>query len=177
LAGLSTFLVLSVASLRVAGASLWYDFLRNSLKHMASASNNRIGLGQLAIGGCPSLVCALLGLTCAILFVLVWARMRTTAARLSISSLLPLVTFNLSSYYLTILAGAAPLLATPRRAVLAVAILVLLPQIGVLLQSEVPGQGYYAVVSGLYLLAALGLLAWLSRRGTNLETWEAMGRD
>jgi hypothetical protein len=176
LAGSSTFLVLTLASLRVAGADLWYDFVRNSLKHMASVSNNRIGLGQLAIIGCPSLACALLGLTYATLLVLVWARMRTTAARLSLSSLLPLVTFNLSSYYLTVLAGAAPLLATPRRAVTAVAILVLLPQMGVLLQSEVPGQGYYAVVSGLYLLAALGLLAWLSRRTTGLDTWEAKGR-
>jgi len=177
LAGLSTLLVMIVASLRVAGTGLWYDFLHNSSKHVATVFFNRIGLGQLAVIGCPTLVRGLLGLTGALLFVLVLARMRSVAARLSLSSMVPLVTFNLSSYYLTVLAGAAPLLATPTRAALAMAVLVLLPQAGVLLQSEVPREGYYAVVSGLYLLGAVGLLAWLGSPKASLDTGEVPVRD
>gem|GEM_PF-1672950 len=153
------FLALAVLSLYTSGPSLWLEFAHNSGKHMASTSANRIGLGQVsAVWHLP----APLAWTASLVLLALWGRtlwhQRADQDRTTLSVCLPLFIFNLSSYYLAVLAGAAPRLASPRRSALALAIVVVLPQAAAYLAPGVPGQVYYAGISLLFLA---GAAAWL----------------
>jgi hypothetical protein len=85
-------------------------------------------------------------------------RQRTDADRGTLSVLLPPVVFNLSSYYLAILACLAPRLCRPMGAALALSVLVLLPQLSAWLASDVPGPASYATISLLFVAAGVAFL-------------------
>jgi hypothetical protein len=90
-------------------------------------------------------------------------RQRTDADRGTLSVLLPPVVFNLSSYYLAILACLAPRLVRPMSAAAALIVLVLLPQLIVWLASDVPGPASYAAISLLFVLSGAAFLVGILR--------------
>jgi hypothetical protein len=151
---------LATLSLQVAGPGLWLDFARNGLKHMASTSSNRIGLAQIvAVLHGPSSLTWLLALALLAFWVKVELRIREEPRRTTLALALPLFVFNLSSYYLAVLAGAAPRLKSPARITLALLILVIIPQALALFTAGVPGPAYYAAVSLLIVAATTTFLA------------------
>ena len=164
---LSALLTLALAfalSCTVDGLALWADFFHNSIKHAASTSANRIGMGQpAAFLGLPGALTWLLRVGFVSLWLLALLRQRTDADRGTLSVMLPPVVFNLSSYYLAILACLAPRLARPMGAALALVVLVLLPQLIALLASEVPGPASYAAISLLFVLSGAALLVGVLR--------------
>jgi hypothetical protein len=173
LASAIAFFGLALLSLLVAGPSLWLDFVSNGLKHMASTSTNRIGLGQVvAVLHWPSLLAWLGALGMLVLWLRVGLRQRSDRRRTTLAVCLPLFVFNLSSYYLAVLAGVAPRLISPVRVVLSLLILVLIPQAMTYLTADVPGPAYYAAVSVLFLVGAVGLLLGESRAGSDAEPAE-----
>jgi hypothetical protein len=146
------------------GLGLWVDFFHNSIKHAASTSVNRIGTGQpAAVFGWPAAITWFLRVGFAALWFLALLRQRTDADRGTLSVLLPPVVFNLSSYYLAILACLAPRLARPMSAALALFVLVLLPQLIAWLASDVPGPASYAVISLLFVVAGVAFLVGVLR--------------
>ena len=164
---LSAFLTLALLfalSCATDGFALWADFFHNSIKHAASTSVNRIGMGQPAAAfGWPGAITWLLRVGFVSLWVAALLRQRTDADRGTLSILLPPVAFNLSSYYLVILAGLAPQLARPMGAALALIVLVLLPQLVALLASDVPGPASYAAISLLFVLSGAAFLVGVLR--------------
>jgi hypothetical protein len=164
---LSAFLTMALLfalSCTVDGLGLWADFFRNSIRHAASTSANRIGMGQpVAVLAWPAVITWLLRGSFAWLWFLALLRQRSDADRATLSALLPLVVFTLSSYYLAILACLAPRLARPMGAALALFVLVLLPQLIAWLAPDVPGQASYAVVSLLFVLSGAALLVGVLR--------------
>ncbi len=151
---------LTLLSLLVAGPSLWLDFARNGLKHMASMSSNRIGIGQiLAVLHWPAWLAWLGALGMLVLWLKAASRQASDGHRASLAVCLPLFVFNLSSYYLAVLAGAAPRLVSPARMALAMLILVVIPQGMAGLTADLPGPAYYAGVSLLFVAAAAVWLA------------------
>jgi hypothetical protein len=146
------------------GVGLWADFFHNSVKHAASTAVNRIGLGQpAAVLGWPGAITWLLRVGFVSLWFLALLRQRTDTDRGTLSVLLPPVVFNLSSYYLAILACLAPRLARPMGAALAMTVLVLLPQLIAWLASDVPGPASYAAISVLFVLSGAALLVGILR--------------
>jgi hypothetical protein len=140
------------------------DFFHNSIKHAASASVNRIGMSQpAAVFGWPAALTWLLRVGFAALWFLALLRQRTDADRATISVLLPPVAFNLSSYYLAILACLAPRLCRPTAAALVLFVLVLLPQLIAWLASDVPGPASYAAISLLLVVAGVAFLVGVLR--------------
>ena len=87
------------------------------------------------------------------------SRQASDGHRASLAVCLPLFVFNLSSYYLAVLAGAAPRLVSPARMALAMLILVVIPQGMAGLTADLPGPAYYAGVSLLFVAAAAVWLA------------------
>ena len=159
LASAIAFFALALLSLLVAGPGLWLDFAHNGGKHMASMSSNRVGIGQIVlVMHWPSSLVWLAALAMLALWLGVMLRKRSDRHRTALAVCLPLFVFNLSSYYLAVLAGAAPRLISPVRVVLAMLILVVVPQGMALLTTEVPGPTYYAATSVLFVVAATGLL-------------------
>ena len=159
LASTIAFFGLASLSLLVAGPGLWLDFARNGLKHMASTSSNRIGIGQIvAVFHGSSIVTWLLALTLVALWVKLALRPQDHPRRTTLTLALPLFVFNLSSYYLAVLAGAAPRLTSPVRMILALLTLVVIPQAMAYFTAGVPGPTYYAAVSFLFVTAATALL-------------------
>jgi hypothetical protein len=146
------------------GFALWADFLHNSLKHAASTSVNRIGVGQPGVVfGWPGASTWLLRVGFVLLWFLALLRQRTDADRGTLSVLLPPLVFNLSSYYLAILACLAPRLARPMGAALALTVLVLLPQLFAWFASDVPGPASYAAISLLFILSGAAFLVGVLR--------------
>jgi hypothetical protein len=159
LSALLTVALLFVLSCTGDGWGLWVDFLHNSIKHAASTSVNRIGMGQPgAVFGWPAVLTWLLRVGFVSLWFLALLRQRTDADRGTLSALLPPVVFNLSSYYLAILACLAPGLCRPTAAALALFVLVLLPQLIAWLASDVPGPASYATISLLFVVAGVAFL-------------------
>jgi hypothetical protein len=159
LSALLTLALLFALSCTVNGLGLWADFFHNGIKHAASTSTNRIGMGQpAAVLGWPGVITWLLRAGFLSLWFLALPRQRTDADRTTLSVLLPPAVFTLSSYYLAILACLAPRLARPMGAALALTVLVLLPQLVALLAPGVPGPGSYAAISLLFILAGAVLL-------------------
>jgi len=154
LSALLTMALLFAMSCAVDGLGLWADFFHNSIKHVASTSTNRIGMGQpAAVFGWPGAITWLLRVGFLLLWFLALRRQRTDAERGTLSVLLPPAVFTLSSYYLAILACLAPRLVRPMGAALALLVLVLLPQLIALLASDVPGPASYAAISLLFVLS------------------------
>ena len=146
-------------ALSFAGDGLWADFFRNSIKHAASTSTNRIGIGQpAAVFGWPAVITWLARLGFVSLWTWALLRQRTDADRATLSLLLPLFVLNLSSYYLVLLAGLAPRLSRPTGAALTLVVLVLLPQVIAWFAPGVPGPASYAAISLLFILSGVGLL-------------------
>lgn len=160
LASAVAFIGLATLSLLITGPGLWLDFARNGLKHMASTSSNRIGIGQIvAVLHGASAVTWLLALAMLAFWVKVALRIREDSRRTTLALALPLFVFNLSSYYLAVLAGAAPRLKSPARMTLALLILVVIPQALAFFTAGVPGPAYYAAVSLLIVAATTIFLA------------------
>jgi len=156
--------LLSALSFAGHGLGIWVDFFHNSVKHAASTSVNRIGMGQLAaVFGWPGAITWLLRVSFVSLWLLALLCQRTDADRGTLSVLLPPVIFNLSSYYLAILACLAPRLARPMSAGLALLVLVLLPQLIAWLSSDVPGPASYAAISLLFVLSGAAFLVRILR--------------
>ena len=159
LSAILTLALLFALSCTVDGLGLWADFFHNGIKHAASRSVNRIGMGQPgAVFGWPGAVTWLLRVGFVSLWFLALPRQRTDADRGTLSVLLPPVVFNLSSYYLAILTCLAPRLARPMGAALSLIVLVLLPQLIALLASDVPGPASYAAISLLFVLSGAAFL-------------------
>jgi hypothetical protein len=159
---LAAFVALAIVvalSCTVNGLGLWTDFFHNSLKHAASASANRIGIGQPAVVfGWPSTVTWLVRVGFAALWLVTLLRQRTDGDRATLSVLLPPAMFNLSSYYLAILTGLAPWLTKPLGAASALMVLTVVPQLMALLSGGIPGPGTYAAISVLFILGGVALL-------------------
>ena len=164
LSALLSLALLSALSCAGHGLGIWVDFFHNSVKHAASTSVNRIGMGQLAaVFGWPGAITWLLRVSFVSLWLLALLCQRTDADRGTLSVLLPPVIFNLSSYYLAILACLAPRLARPMSAGLALLVLVLLPQLIAWLSSDVPGPASYAAISLLFVLSGAAFLVRILR--------------
>jgi hypothetical protein len=164
LSALLALALLFALSCTVDGLALWADFFHNSIKHATSTSANRIGMGQpTVVLGWPGAITWLLRVGFVVLWFSALLRQRTDADRGTLSVLLPPVVFNLSSYYLAILACLAPRLARPMGAALALMVLVLLPQIIALLASDVPGPASYAAISLLFVLSGGAFLVGVLR--------------
>jgi hypothetical protein len=164
LAAFLTLALLVALSCTGDGLGLWVDFFHNSIKHAASTSVNRIGMGQpAAVFGWPAAITWLLRVGFVSLWFLALLRQRTDADLGTLSVLLPPVVFNLSSYYLAILACLAPRLCRPTGAALALFVLVLLPQLIAWLGSDVPGPASYAAISLLFVVAGTALLVGVLR--------------
>ena len=164
LSALLTLALLFALSCTGDGLGLWVDFFHNSIKHAASTSVNRIGMGQpAAVFGWAAASTWLLRVGFVSLWILALLRQRTDADRATLSVLLPPVAFNLSSYYLAILACLAPRLCRPTGAALALFVLVLLPQLIAWLASDVPGPASYAAISLLFVVAGVAFLVGVLR--------------
>ncbi|MGA7742661.1 MAG: hypothetical protein ABSF35_12895 [Polyangia bacterium] len=164
ISALLTLALLFAVSCAGNGIGLWADFFHNSIKHAASTSTNRIGMGQpAAVFGWPGAVTWLLRVGFVSLWLAALLRQRTDADRGTLSVLLPPVVFNLSSYYLAILACLAPRLVRPMSAAAALIVLVLLPQLIVWLASDVPGPASYAAISLLFVLSGAAFLVGILR--------------
>jgi hypothetical protein len=164
LSALFAMALLFALSCTVDGLGLWVDFFHNSIKHAAGAAINRIGIGQpVAVLGWPGAITWLLRAGIVSLWLLALLRQRNDADRGTLSVLLPPVAFNLSSYYLAILACLAPRLVRPMGAALALMVLVLLPQLIALLASDVPGPASYAAISALFVLSGTAFLVGVLR--------------
>jgi hypothetical protein len=158
-AALAAGLVLVLLSALNPGASLWPDFIRNSFKHLAGSSSNRIGVAQVvAVWRLPTWCGWAVMLGGIALWVRAARRRANDRERTLLALALPLFVTNLSSYYLALLAGAAPRLASSSRAAFALMVLVVLPQAAAYLEPGVPDQAYYAKVSLLFVVAAM---VWL----------------
>jgi hypothetical protein len=173
LSALLTVALLVALSCTGDGLGLWVDFFHNSIKHAASTSANRIGMGQpAAVFGWPAVLTWLLRVGFVSLWILALLRQRTDADRATLSVLLPPVAFNLSSYYLAILACLAPGLCRPTGAALALFVLVLLPQLIAWLASDVPGPASYAALSLLFVVAGAAFLVGVLRPRTFHFFWK-----
>ncbi len=159
LASAIAFSGLALLSLLIAGPGLWLDFARNGLKHMASTSSNRIGLEQIvAVLHWPRFLTWLGAALMLALWLRAALRQASERQRTTLAVCLPLFVFNLSSYYLALLAGAAPGLDSRVRTTLAMLVLVAAPQAMAFFTPGVPGPAYYAWVSLLFVVGAGGWL-------------------
>ena len=156
---------LAVLSFLVAGPSLWIDFAANTAKHLGADSVNRIGAMALASGpGWPEPVGWLLaGLG---LGVWAWAalRVRDTARLLSLALLVPVFALRLSSYYLALVAGLAPLLDTRSRMAAALVTLLAIPHAVAWIAGGAPGPGAYAFMSAAIVGFGVALCVLEARR-------------
>jgi len=162
--------VLVLLSFQVAGPSLWLDFARNTARHLASDSANRLGPMVIATGlGLPRGLGWLLA--AAALATWAWAalRARDAARLLCLAVLVPVFALRLSSYYLALVVGLAPLLDTPGRAGAALLTLLAVPQLVAWSAHSAPGPGAYAWMSAAIVgfgVALCVLEARQSRRGS-----------
>ena len=96
-----------------------------------------------------------------------WAalRVRDTARLLSLALLVPVFALRLSSYYLVLVAGLAPLLDTPRRMAAALVTLLAIPHAVAWIAHGAPGPGAYAFMSAAIVGFGVALCVLEARRG------------
>ncbi|MBN2573647.1 MAG: hypothetical protein JXP73_03715 [Deltaproteobacteria bacterium] len=161
---------LVLLSFQTAGPSLWVDFARNTARHLASDSVNRIGSSVVATGfGLPRQFgwC----LSAATLAVWAWAASRAgdVARLLSLAVLVPVFALRLSSYYLAVVVGLAPLLDSPGRVGAALLTLLAVPQLLAWTTRGVPGPGGYAWMSAAIVACGVVLCVLEARRPRKVD--------
>lgn len=164
-------------SFQVAGPSLWLDFARNTLKHMQADSANRLGSTMIAVGaGAPGWVGWLLAAATLGVWLGTARRVRDPARALALALLVPVFALRLSSYYLALVVGLAPLLETRRRLASALVALLVIPLAVAWTLGAAVGPGAHAAMSAAIVGFGLALCVLERRRSEPALASEAPPR-